>query len=195
VCPPVGSWHYRLPTQAGAEAVLKQLNAGADFSVLAKEKSTDATAVDGGYLGKMDPKGLRLELQEALNGRTVGQLTGVVHLPSGFAILKVLEHAPALEDLNPDRMKSLISTGVISSARRSADMPKPSPRCGTIPSRKAGPGTCARFARSRTGTAQNAKVAIRDALKSVLGAQTTTEEQVDADPGRIRSCAALCIQR
>src|ERR1035441_3995843 len=64
-----------MPTEAGADAVLKQLNAGADFSVLAKEKSTDATAVDGGYLGKMDPKGLRLELREALNGRTIGQLT------------------------------------------------------------------------------------------------------------------------
>jgi len=38
-----------MPTQVGAEAVLKQLNSGADFSVLAKEKSTDATAVDGGY--------------------------------------------------------------------------------------------------------------------------------------------------
>ena len=37
-----------MPTQAGAEAVLKQLNAGADSSVLAKERSTDATAVDGG---------------------------------------------------------------------------------------------------------------------------------------------------
>ena len=34
-----------LPTQARAEAVLEQLNAGRDFSVLAKEKSTDATSV------------------------------------------------------------------------------------------------------------------------------------------------------
>jgi tetratricopeptide (TPR) repeat protein len=36
-----------------------------------------------------------------------------VHLPSGFAIVKVLPAAPATADLNPNRILSLVSTGAI----------------------------------------------------------------------------------
>jgi len=102
-----------VPSMTQAEAVLRQLKSGTDFMVLAKEKSTDATATDGGYLGKVSPGELRSELQEALQGRSAGELTGIVHLPSGFAILKVLPEAPAGQDLNPKRITSLISTGAI----------------------------------------------------------------------------------
>ena len=101
------------PTMSDAQTVLKQLSSGTDFSVLAKEKSTDATASDGGYMGKLDPDQLRPELREALRRHSVGQLTDVVQLPSGFAILKVLPAAPATADLNPRRISSLASTGAI----------------------------------------------------------------------------------
>jgi tetratricopeptide (TPR) repeat protein len=167
-----------MPTQAGAEAALKQLNAGADFSVVAKEKSTDATAVDGGYLGKMDPKGLRLELREALNGRTVGQLTDVVRLPSGFAILKVLAHAPALEDLNRNRIASLLSTGVIQSGAVVGGYPEALAALRDFPKPEGWPQDMRQVCEIRTNTAMNAKFALRDAVKSTLGNQTTTEQQV-----------------
>jgi len=167
-----------MPTQAGAEAVLKQLNAGADFSVVAKEKSTDATAVDGGYLGKMDPKGLRLELQKALNGRTVGQLTDVVHLPSGFAILKVLEHAPALEDLNANRITSLLSTGVIQSGAVVGGYAEALATMRDYPKPDGWPRNMRQVCEIRTGTVQNAKARVRDVLSSMLGTQTTMEQQV-----------------
>ena len=167
-----------MPTQAGAEAALKQLNAGADFSVVAKEKSTDATSVDGGYLGKMDPKGLRLELREALNGRTVGQLTDVVHLPSGFAILKVLAHAPALEDLNRNRLASLISTGVIQPGAVVGGYAEALEALRDFPKPEGWPHDMRQVCEIRTETAKNAKLALRDAIKSTLGYQTTTEQQV-----------------
>ena len=38
----------------------------------------------------MDPAGLRSEIREALKGVAPGQLTPIVHLPSGYAILQVL---------------------------------------------------------------------------------------------------------
>jgi PPIC-type PPIASE domain len=101
------------PTMADAEMVVKQLNAGTDFSVLAKERSIDPSASDCGYMGKLSPNQLRGELRDALQGHGVGQLTGVVQLPSGFAIVKVLPAAPAVADLNPKRISSLLSTGVI----------------------------------------------------------------------------------
>jgi tetratricopeptide (TPR) repeat protein len=102
-----------MPTREGAEAALKQLKAGADFSVLAKEKSIDATAVDGGYMGKLEPNQLRIELRDALNKHRMGDLTNVVQLPSGFAFLKILSVAPPMEDLNKKRIDSLIATGAV----------------------------------------------------------------------------------
>jgi tetratricopeptide (TPR) repeat protein len=102
-----------MPTMADAENILKQLNSGTDFAVLAKEKSIDATASDGGYLGNVNPAELRTELRDALQGRKVGQLTDVVRLPSGFAILKVLPAAPVATDLNAKRISALMATGDI----------------------------------------------------------------------------------
>lgn len=102
-----------MPTQQDARLVLKQLQDGRDFAVLAKEKSIDASALDGGYLGNMEINELRPELQDALRGRKAGELTSVVHLPSGYAILKVLPFAPTVKDLNPKRISSLLATGAI----------------------------------------------------------------------------------
>ena len=49
-----------VPTVDDAHIVEKQLRSGENFSVLAKEKSVDATATDGGYLGKLNPDSLSL---------------------------------------------------------------------------------------------------------------------------------------
>jgi parvulin-like peptidyl-prolyl isomerase len=76
-----------------ADRILDQLRHGADFAALAMEKSIDPTARDGGYLGEIDPATLRPELRDALSGVRQGELTVVVRIPSGFAILKVLSAA------------------------------------------------------------------------------------------------------
>ena len=51
-----------------AAAALKQLKAGADFGVLAREKSIDTTAGQGGYMGRLNPERLRPELADAVRG-------------------------------------------------------------------------------------------------------------------------------
>ena len=102
-----------VPTMNEAKAVLRQLSSGSDFSVLAKERSTDATAVDGGYMGSLDPAQLRIEARNALQGRRPGELTDIIHLPSGFAILKVFAEPPPTADLNPARISALLATGAI----------------------------------------------------------------------------------
>lgn len=95
------------------DEIVRALQGGMDFSVLAKERSTDATSVDGGYLGKLPPEQLRVELREAIKGHKVGELSEVVQVPSGFAILKILQTAPTQTDLDPKRISSLIGTGAI----------------------------------------------------------------------------------
>ncbi len=87
-------------TAEEAESILKQLKAGMDFGVLAKEKSIDPSANDGGYMGRLSPAQLRPELQAALHGLKAGQFTDILHIPSGFALLTVLPAAPNTQDLN-----------------------------------------------------------------------------------------------
>jgi len=100
-------------TETEAAGVLRKLNAGWDFSVLAKEKSIDPTAIDGGYMGKLSPSQLRSELRDALAGHSNGQISGIVPVPSGFAIMKIFSVAPATQDLNSDRIKALVANGDI----------------------------------------------------------------------------------
>jgi hypothetical protein len=72
-----------------AEELLRLAKAGADFGELAKSKSIDASAAAGGDLGTVNPNDLRTELRDAVVALKTGGLTGIVSIPSGFAILKV----------------------------------------------------------------------------------------------------------
>jgi tetratricopeptide (TPR) repeat protein len=73
-----------------AKQLLQEINNGADFAALAKQNSTDPSAASGGYLGRLDPATLRLELRDGLKGLAPGQISGVIKFAEGFAILKVL---------------------------------------------------------------------------------------------------------
>ena len=77
-------------SSAEAERLLQQIKNGTDFATLAKQKSTDASAAGGGYMGRLDPATLRAEFRDALKGIAPGQITGVVRFSEGYAILKVL---------------------------------------------------------------------------------------------------------
>ena len=76
-------------TPEKAEHVLDELKAGADFAALARAESVDPTAPQGGDLGLVSPDDLRSELRDALQGLHPGQFSGVVHIPSGYAILEI----------------------------------------------------------------------------------------------------------
>jgi len=86
--------HILVGTQQEAEAILAQLQAGADFATLAQTYSQDITTRDrGGDLGFF-PRGLLLapELEEAAFNLAPGQISGII--PSellGYHIVQVLE--------------------------------------------------------------------------------------------------------
>ncbi len=100
-------------SQAEAQQVLAQLKAGMDFAVLAREVSTDATAVDGGSMGELDPGELRAELQDALKGIGPGQYSPVVRMGQSYAILTVLPPRAHEEELTPERLRELVASGVV----------------------------------------------------------------------------------
>ncbi len=75
-------------SQTEAEQILHRLQDGGDFAALAREKSIDPSAGDGGSLGRVDPASLRTELRDALKGALPGQIKGPVKVPTGYAIVK-----------------------------------------------------------------------------------------------------------
>jgi tetratricopeptide (TPR) repeat protein len=102
-------------SQKEAQQILERLKGGEDFATLAKDKSTDPTANEGGYLGEMGTAKLRLELQDALKGVGPGQLSAVVRIPAGYAILQVLQEPPKIniEDEHPFRTLPLAGAGSV----------------------------------------------------------------------------------
>src|SRR5882672_6761975 len=52
-------------SEAEARQILDRLHKGEDFAKLAREKSTDPTAADGGDMGKVDPETLNIALRDA----------------------------------------------------------------------------------------------------------------------------------
>jgi len=92
-----------------AQQVLDRLKKGEDFAVLAKEKSIDATASSGGYMGPIAPAMLRTELKDAVAGVAPGQLSSIAHIPEGYAILKVLpaDTVAEMESSNRNRLTAL----------------------------------------------------------------------------------------
>ena len=82
-------------TAGQAADVLRKLNAGWDFSVLARENSIDPSAEQGGYLGQLHPNALRPEFRDALSGLKSGQFSVVVQTSAGFAILAVFGSEPS----------------------------------------------------------------------------------------------------
>jgi hypothetical protein len=79
-----------VPSASQAQTILDQLKQGRDFAEIAKAMSSDPTAADGGYIGRPDPAMLCPELRDTLKGVSAGQFTGIVQVPGGYAILKVL---------------------------------------------------------------------------------------------------------
>ncbi|TCL04126.1 peptidylprolyl isomerase [Sodalis ligni] len=95
--------HYRIiqsKTEADAKGILAQLQQGADFATLAKQKSTDViSAKNGGDIGWMEADSTVEELKQA-NLNDKGQLSGVITSSVGYLIAR-------LDDVQPAQVKPL----------------------------------------------------------------------------------------
>jgi tetratricopeptide (TPR) repeat protein len=84
-----------------AQRIVVQLRAGENFVALAQAESIDPTGSAGGLLGRLALSTLPPVLRDALVGVAPGQLSPVVQIPTGFAILKVVDDAdPASRSMN-----------------------------------------------------------------------------------------------
>jgi parvulin-like peptidyl-prolyl isomerase len=89
--------HILVDSQATAQALLAQIQAGADFGQIAQQSSQDTlTRANGGDLGWFARGTLSAkEVEDAAFALQPGQLSGVVQSAFGYHLVQVLERDPA----------------------------------------------------------------------------------------------------
>ena len=76
-----------------ASRVIERLKQGADFAALARTESLDPSAAQGGLIGPLALSELRDDLQRALRSLAPGGISGVLSMPTGFAVVTRVEAA------------------------------------------------------------------------------------------------------
>lgn len=88
-------------SQPDAERVLERLRQGEDFTSLAKKLSIDTTADAGGLMGTVDPSSLNPQIRDAVHDLHPGELSPVIRVPLGFAIVKLIDRGPTADVPRP----------------------------------------------------------------------------------------------
>jgi len=81
--------------EAKANDLLKQIRGGASFEDIAKKSSDGPSASDGGALGMFKRGQLAKELEDKTFGMKTGDVTDVIRVKQGYAILRVDDHQEA----------------------------------------------------------------------------------------------------
>jgi peptidyl-prolyl cis-trans isomerase SurA len=91
--------------EAKANDLLKQVRNGASFEDIAKKNSDGPSAADGGALGTFVRGKLAKQIEDQTFAMKTGDVTDVIRVKQGYAILKVDEHVqagiPPMKDVLP----------------------------------------------------------------------------------------------
>lgn len=103
--------HILVDTEEAAQALIDEINGGADFVEVAKAKSTGPSGANGGSLGWFS-KGMMVEpFQVAVETLEVGALSAPVQTQFGWHVIKLNEsrakEAPTLDAVRADLVQTL----------------------------------------------------------------------------------------
>ncbi|MEE3359252.1 MAG: peptidylprolyl isomerase [Pseudomonadota bacterium] len=108
--------HILVETEEEAAALVAELEGGADFEALAKEKSTGPSGPSGGALGWFGEGQMVAPFEQAVMELEVGAVSGPVQTQFGWHVIKLNETreqgAPALEDVREQIVAELEREGV-----------------------------------------------------------------------------------
>lgn len=97
--------HILVASEDEAKAIVAQLKSGADFATLAKEKSKDPGAADGGDLGYFTKEQMVPEFADAAFKLDKGQISDPVKTQFGWHVIKVEDKrtkpTPTFEQVKP----------------------------------------------------------------------------------------------
>ncbi|MCK5248043.1 peptidyl-prolyl cis-trans isomerase, partial [Candidatus Bipolaricaulota bacterium] len=95
--------HILVDTQEEAEVILAELDAGADFEALARERSTCPSSGAGGDLEWFGRGAMVAPFEEAAFALAIGEITGIVATEFGYHIIMLTDRqdaaSPELEDV------------------------------------------------------------------------------------------------
>lgn len=101
--PEYNASHVLVETEEEALAVIAELEGGADFASVAREKSTGPSGPNGGQLGWFGPGAMVPEFEEAVIALQPGNISAPVKTQFGWHIVKLnesrVQDAPALEEV------------------------------------------------------------------------------------------------
>ena len=102
-------------TSEEAASVLDWLKRGDSFAALARSESIDPSAGDGRLLGRLDPAALRPDVRAALQGLQRGEVSRVVQVATGFAVLQVVPDAGGgtAAAINPASLAAISAVGSV----------------------------------------------------------------------------------
>ncbi len=104
--------HILVDTEAEAKAIKAQLDKGADFAKLAKDKSKCPSASRGGDLGYFGKGKMVPEFEKAAFALKVGQISDPVKTQFGWHIIKVLDKkeskVKSLDEVKPEIEQKLL---------------------------------------------------------------------------------------
>lgn len=94
--------HIIVASEAEAKAIKAEIDGGADFAEVAKAKSQDGAAANGGDLGWFDLTAMVPPFAEAVAAMKAGEIKGPVQTEYGWHVIKLMETrlgaAPTLEE-------------------------------------------------------------------------------------------------
>ncbi len=98
--------HILVETEEEAQAVVAELEGGADFAAVAKEKSTGPSGPNGGSLGWFGAGMMVAPFQEAVEGMEVGTISAPVQTQFGWHVIKLNDtrtaEAPPLDEVREE---------------------------------------------------------------------------------------------
>lgn len=101
--PEYNASHILVETEEEALAVIEELEGGAEFAAVAREKSTGPSGPNGGQLGWFGPGAMVPEFEEAVIALQPGNISAPVKTQFGWHIVKLneqrIQDAPALDDV------------------------------------------------------------------------------------------------
>lgn len=124
--------HILVASKEEAEAVIAELDGGADFAEMAKEKSTGPSGPNGGSLGWFGPGMMVPAFEQAVAVLEPGQISPPVQTQFGWHVVRLnetrLPEAPALEEVQEDLRSTLWEESLraeIAGIVESADIDRP----------------------------------------------------------------------
>ncbi|RVV97874.1 peptidylprolyl isomerase [Mesobaculum littorinae] len=95
--------HILVESEEEAQAIIEELDGGADFATLAEERSTGPSGPSGGELGWFGPGMMVAPFEEAVQALETGEISDPVETQFGWHVLKLNEtrqkDAPPLEEV------------------------------------------------------------------------------------------------